>query len=94
VTWSRSSAIDGCGGGVHRVSNLGGSRTTSLARLGELLEANLDRKAIFDRQPDQSGDVPITCADVSHAARDLGYAPKVPIEDGIARFCAWLNEQP
>jgi UDP-glucuronate 4-epimerase len=86
-------AVGRCDGGVHRVYNLGGSRTTTLARLVELLEAGLGQKAILDRQPDQPGDVPITYAEVSHAAADLGYAPKVPIEEGIARFCAWLKEQ-
>jgi UDP-glucuronate 4-epimerase len=89
-------SIDHCGedGGGHRVYNLGGSRTTTLARLVELLEQGIGKQAILDRQPDQPGDVPITYADVTHAAHDLGYAPKVPIEDGIARFCAWLKEQP
>ncbi|HWE28907.1 MAG TPA: GDP-mannose 4,6-dehydratase [Polyangia bacterium] len=89
-------AIDRCGiggGGAHRVYNLGGSRTTTLARLVELIEAGVGKKAILDRQPDQPGDVPITYADVTHAAAELGYAPKIPIEDGIARFCAWLGEQ-
>jgi UDP-glucuronate 4-epimerase len=86
-------SIDRCEGGVHRVYNLGGSRTTTLAHLVELIEAGVGKKAILDRQPDQPGDVPITYADVTHAAADLGYAPKVPIEDGIARFCAWLKEQ-
>ncbi len=87
------SSVDHCGNGQHRVYNLGGSRTTTLARLIELLEAQLGRPAILDRQPDQPGDVPITYADVTEAARDLGYAPKVPIEEGIARFCAWFKEQ-
>ena len=86
-------SIDRCDGGVHRVYNLGGSRTTTLQRLVELLEESVGKKAILDRQPDQPGDVPITYADVTHAAAELGYAPKVPIEDGIARFCAWLKEQ-
>jgi UDP-glucuronate 4-epimerase len=86
--------IDRCSDGKHRVYNLGGSRTTTLKRLIELLEAALGRRAILDHQPDQPGDVPITYADVTHAAHDLGYAPKVPIEDGIARFCAWLRAQP
>lgn len=87
-------ALDHCAGGVHRVYNLGGTRTTTLARLVELLEAALGRRAVLDRQPDQPGDVPITYADVSGAARDLGYAPKVPIEEGLARFCAWLEGAP
>jgi UDP-glucuronate 4-epimerase len=84
-------ALDRCDGGVHRVYNLGGSRTTTLAQLVALLEQQLGRRAILDRQPDQPGDVPITYADVTHAARDLGYAPQVPIEEGIARFVAWLR---
>ncbi len=87
-------SIDRCTGGVHRVYNLGGSRTTTLARLVELLEAGVGKKAILDRQPDQPGDVPITYADVTHAAQDLGYAPQVPIEEGIERFCAWFARQP
>ena len=86
-------AIDRCDGGAHRVYNLGGSRTTTLARLVELLEAGLGKKAMLDRQPDQPGDVPITYADVTHAAAELGYAPKIAIEEGLARFCAWLEEQ-
>jgi UDP-glucuronate 4-epimerase len=89
-------SLDRCSmgdGGAHRVYNLGGSRTTTLAELVALLEAGLGKKAILDRQPDQPGDVPITYADVTHAAADLGYAPKVAIEEGIARFCAWLKEQ-
>jgi UDP-glucuronate 4-epimerase len=86
-------SIDGCAGGIHRVYNLGGARTTTLARLVELLEQALGKRAILDRQPDQPGDVPITYADVSDAARDLGYAPKVSIEDGIGRFCAWFLDE-
>jgi UDP-glucuronate 4-epimerase len=87
-------AIDHCGDGKHRVYNLGGSRTTTLRRLIELLEAALGKRAILDQQPDQPGDVPITFADVTQAGRDLCYAPRVPIEDGIARFCEWLRAQP
>jgi UDP-glucuronate 4-epimerase len=32
-----------------------------------------------------------TLADVSLAGRELGYAPRVPIEEGIARFVAWAK---
>ena len=77
----------------HRVYNLGGSRTVSLARLVELLEEALDRRAIIERHPDQPGDVPLTFADVSRAAGELGYAPRVPIEEGIRRFVAWFRSR-
>lgn len=76
---------------AHRVYNLGGSRTTTLSRLVELIEDALGRKALLDRQPDQPGDVPVTYADVTRAAADLGYAPKVPIEEGIVRFARWFS---
>lgn len=83
-------ALDATGPAGHRVYNLGGSQVTTLRRLLELLEQALGREARIDWQPEQPGDVPITYADVSRAARDLGYAPRVPIDDGIRRFCAWL----
>ncbi|MFI5290907.1 MAG: epimerase, partial [Polyangia bacterium] len=78
-------------GGAHRVYNLGGSRTTTLAKLVELLEAGLGKRARIERLPDQPGDVPITFADVSRSSSELGYAPKVPIEEGLRRFCEWFS---
>jgi UDP-glucuronate 4-epimerase len=78
----------------HRIYNLGGSRTTTLAQLVALLEARLGKPATLDRRPDQPGDVPITYADVSEAGGALGYAPKVSIEAGLDRYCAWLRAQP
>jgi len=71
------------------IYNLGGSATTSLADLVAHLERALGRAAILQRLPDQPGDVPVTYADVSLAARELGYEPKTPIAQGIERFCAW-----
>lgn len=74
-----------------RTYNLGESRTTSLAELVSLLEAALGRKALVERLPDQAGDVPLTCADVSLARAELGYEPSVPMEEGLARFVAWMR---
>jgi UDP-glucuronate 4-epimerase len=39
----------------------------------------------------QSGDVVLTCADVTKARAKLGYAPAVPVKDGLARFVAWYR---
>ena len=78
-------------GSIHEIFNLGESETTELSRLIELLEENLDMKAIIDRQPMQPGDVPITFADISKARQLLGYDPKTKIEDGIPKFVEWFN---
>jgi UDP-glucuronate 4-epimerase len=76
------------------IFNLGESQTVTLARLIELLENSLGRKAILNRQPAQPGDVPLTFADVSQARAKLGYAPRTKIADGIPLFVKWFNEQP
>lgn len=76
------------------IFNLGGSRTTTLARLVQLVGEALGIEPRIDWQPAQPGDVPITFADVSRSERELGYAPKVPIEEGIRRFVAWFRTQP
>lgn len=75
---------------MHEVFNLGESETTELSHLIELLEENLGRKAIIDRQPMQPGDVPITFADISKARRLLGYNPQTKIADGIPKFVEWF----
>lgn len=77
-----------------RVYNLGGARTTTLRQLVELLESALGRRADIEWLPQQPGDVPITYADTSRSAAELGYAPKVDIAEGIARFCAFVRQHP
>ncbi|MFN2596748.1 MAG: GDP-mannose 4,6-dehydratase [Pyrinomonadaceae bacterium] len=71
--------------------NLGESRTVELGELIALLEKELGREAIIDRQPPQPGDVPQTFADISKARRLLGYDPRTQIEEGIGKFVAWFN---
>jgi UDP-glucuronate 4-epimerase len=73
------------------VCNLGGAHTTSLRELIALLEEALGVQAILDRQPDQPGDVPLTSADVTRAGELLGYAPKVPLREGLRIFAEWLR---
>lgn len=73
----------------YEIYNLGESRTIDLLSLISLIENALNKKAKITRMPEQPGDVPITYADISKAQKDLGYAPKVPIEEGIVQFVEW-----
>jgi UDP-glucuronate 4-epimerase len=75
----------------YEIYNLGESQTVKLNRLIELLEGALGRKAILDRQPIQPGDVPLTCADIAKARADLGYNPRVKVEEGIPLFVRWFE---
>ena len=76
----------------YEVINLGESRTVELRELISLLEQELGKTALIDRQPLQPGDVPQTFADVAKARRLLGYNPQTQIEEGIHRFVRWFRE--
>ena len=56
------------------------------------IEKALGKKAIKEYVPPQPGDVERTYADVTKAARELGYKPATTIEKGLAEFVAWLRE--
>jgi UDP-glucuronate 4-epimerase len=86
-------SIDEAAAPGFRIYNLGGSRPTTLLGLVELISAALGRKAIIEWQAEQPGDMKRTLADLTLSGRALGYAPKVPIEEGISRFVAWLKTQ-
>ena len=73
------------------IFNLGESQTVTLHHLIGLLEAALGKRAVIDRQPVQPGDVPITFANIEKARRQLGYHPRVKIEEGIPKFVEWFR---
>ncbi len=73
------------------VFNLGNSRPVKLDELIALLERITGRRARRDLQPAQPGDVPLTWADVSKAARLLGYCPATRLEEGLEKFVAWYR---
>jgi UDP-glucuronate 4-epimerase len=75
------------------ILNLGGAETTALSDLVHWIAAELGVEPRIDFQPEQPGDVPITFADVAKAGRLLGYAPRVPIREGLKRFVAWYRAQ-
>lgn len=75
----------------YRIYNLGNSRPVSLVQLLETIERAVGKTANKVFEPDRPGDVPITCARVDRAAEDLDYAPRVPLEDGVARYVEWLR---
>ena len=73
----------------HKLYNLGSPKSEELLHFIELIERACGKTAKKDLRPLQPGDVRATRADITAAARDLGYAPSTPLEDGIPRFVAW-----
>ncbi len=80
------------GGPAHLLYNLGNDRPEELSRLVAVIEEACGREARKRLLPLQQGDVVATWADISASRRDLGYAPRTRIEDGIRRFVAWYRE--
>jgi UDP-glucuronate 4-epimerase len=76
----------------HRLYNIGNHAPIKLTRLIEIIEQALGKQAIKNFLPMQPGDVPATYANVDDLARDVGFAPRTPIEDGVARFVAWYRD--
>ena len=74
-----------------RVYNIGGGRPVKVNRLIEVLEAVLGRKAERRILPMQPGDVFATRADTDALQRDTGFAPTIPIEEGVPRFVRWYR---
>jgi len=75
----------------YRIYNLGESQTISLRDLVAAIGRATGKEPQVDWQPMQPGDVPRTFADISRAKAELGYAPKVCVEEGLARFVEWYR---
>ena len=85
-------ALDNCRG--YEIYNLGESATTTLQTLVEELGRLCGKEPVLDRQPLQPGDVMVTCADVTRAREALGYAPSVPVQEGLRRYVEWVQRTP
>jgi UDP-glucuronate 4-epimerase len=78
-------------GPLFDIFNLGESQTTTLNELIALLEKHLGKRAVIHQLPEQKGDMPLTCADISKARALLGYNPKIKIAEGIPAFVEWFR---
>jgi len=76
----------------HRLYNLGNHRCEPLMRFIEVIEKTCGKKAKLDLQPMQPGDVRETYADIESSTRDLGFHPKISIDEGVPRFVAWYRD--
>jgi UDP-glucose 4-epimerase len=74
-----------------RVYNIGGGSRVSVNEVLRIVERCAGRPLDVRREPAQKGDMHHTYADTTLARRDLGFAPRTSLEDGIAAECRWLE---
>lgn len=77
-------------GALFDIFNLGENDTIQLKDLITAIEQALGKKAKINHLPEQPGDVPLTCADISKARRLLGYNPTTPLREGLPKFIEWF----
>lgn len=73
------------------IFNLGNHKSEKLMDMIELIEKQLDKKAIIDLLPMQPGDVPESLADIEKSKTYLGFYPKHNIDNGVSNFIDWYK---
>jgi UDP-glucuronate 4-epimerase len=76
----------------YQVYNLGNGMPVPLSEFIHVVEECVQKEAKIQVMPEQPGDVPRTCADISKARRLLGYSPKTPFREGIRRTVDWYKQ--
>ena len=74
------------------VYNIGCSHPVKLMNFITALESALGCKAAMNFMPMQPGDVYQTYADTTRLETEVGYRPRVRIEDGVQRFAQWYKQ--
>jgi nucleoside-diphosphate-sugar epimerase len=73
-----------------RVYNIGGGSRVSVNRVLDIVSRLAGRRLDVRREAPQKGDMRDTYADTTRARADLGFAPTVTIDEGLAAEYAWL----
>lgn len=76
----------------HPIYNISQGKQESLLNAIKVIEENTNKKATLEFLASQLGDVQSTYGDISKAQRELGYEPKISLEEGIKRFESWYKK--
>jgi UDP-glucose 4-epimerase len=88
VAATAAAAVRGTPG---RVYNIGGGSRVTLREVFEMIARVSGRPVRIEYQPAQKGDMRDTYAETTRAARDLGFAPSVTLEDGLHEMYRWME---
>jgi len=77
----------------YEIINLGNSKPINLLKLIDLIEKEINCKAVIKYADTQPGDVFTTYADIRKAKKMLKYQPEISIEEGIENFIKWYKKK-
>ena len=90
--WSGDAPDPATSRAPYRLYNIGNHTPVALTDFIASIEQATGKTAKQNLLPMQPGDVQDTFADVGSLQADVGFEPKTPIADGIARFVAWYRQ--
>jgi UDP-glucuronate 4-epimerase len=90
-SWSAAAPDPGSSWAPWRVFNIGHGEVVTVRRLIELLEELLGKRADVVFGAEQPGDVPVTHAETSELEDYVDFTPRVPLEEGLREFVAWIT---
>jgi nucleoside-diphosphate-sugar epimerase len=77
-----------------RAYNIGGGSRVTVNQVLEIVQRLVGRQVIVRREPAQKGDMRDTYADTAMARQDLGFIPRVRLEQGLESEYRWLSTTP
>lgn len=77
-----------------RLFNVGSGHGASLNDLIGLMAGVVGAEPVVEYLPGRALDVPASVLDITRARKELGWAPEVGLDDGIARTWAWIQSLP
>jgi UDP-glucose 4-epimerase len=75
-------------GATRNVSHIGNPEMVSIAELARLVGNHFGRELEMVCEPDAAGSTVVRCPDIAKMAA-LGFAPKVPLAEGVGATAAW-----
>ncbi len=89
VEWNKGLDHQSHSSAPYRIYNVGLGNPIKLLDFIGILENALNKKAILNLMPIQSGDMVSTFADTSGLQKDFNYQPATTLEEGINKFAKW-----
>ena len=89
--WDATRPDPASGPARSRIYNIGNQHAVGLVDYIRTLEREIGKKAVLEYTGAQPGDVPDTLSDSSKLREEFGFAPGVPLEEGIKRFIEWYK---
>lgn len=90
--WDSSNPNPSTSFGPYRIFNIGNNSPVELMEFIHAIEQEIDKKALINYLPLQTGDVPASFADASELEEAVNFKPLTTVAHGMRQFLKWFRE--